>query len=259
MPVLPFFRNANDQPSRFSLLQPDARFGRLQDHFDDQSAFVRTDRSVQLQRPKLKGVAPVAVVQLLNRGVYPKAGVQYVLLRKEVTLFTWLVSEPDNEPVVDHFLLVRYTPKITERYQLFLQAESISAFPSQANENRSLHNALARAHALRLSVRSRHRPDRSRSRRIYRYAEHRTVPALRFSVTPVHNRFLGIAGSLVSCASGVSIRSFIRRYVQLFLISKSRTGSDSCISWRSILRVPDRQHLIGQTGGDPDSCLVRRA
>ena len=87
--------------------------------------------------PKLKGVAPVAVVQLLNRGVYPKAGVQYVLLRKEVTLFTWLVSEPDNEPVVDHFLLVRYTPKITERYQLFLQAESISAFPSQANENRS--------------------------------------------------------------------------------------------------------------------------
>ena len=132
-----FFRNANDQPSRFLF------FSRTRASVDykitsttNLPSFGLTE-AFSYNAPKLKGVAPVAVVQLLNRGVYPKAGVQYVLLRKEVTLFTWLVSELDNEPVVDHFLLVRYTPKITERYQLFLQAESISAFPTQANENRS--------------------------------------------------------------------------------------------------------------------------
>ncbi|GAB4143016.1 MAG: hypothetical protein Fur0041_18130 [Bacteroidia bacterium] len=77
--------------------------------------------------PRLKGFAPVAVLQILNTGVYPKAGVQYVLLKKSWTVFTWAVCRTDAPEKADHFLLLRFTPRISEHIHLFEQAESLLA------------------------------------------------------------------------------------------------------------------------------------
>lgn len=90
---------------------------------------------------KLKGLAPVAVVQVLNSGIYSKAGIQYVLLRKVLTIFSWVVVETAAEPNVDFFLLVRYTPAITDRLNLFTQLESVNAFPT---EDHGTHNFIQR-------------------------------------------------------------------------------------------------------------------
>jgi hypothetical protein len=75
------------------------------------------------------------VGQILTWGIYSKAGVQYALIRKNFTLFTWLVSETKQKPSVDYFLLSRFTPKITKNINLFAQLESLNAMPTQANQN----------------------------------------------------------------------------------------------------------------------------
>ncbi len=89
--------------------------------------------AVSFNHTKLKGFAPVAVAQILNRGVYPKAGIQYAHLSKTFTVFTWLVSETLQKPNLDYFLLLRFTPKISEKLHLFCQAESVNAFPTAKN------------------------------------------------------------------------------------------------------------------------------
>jgi len=81
----------------------------------------------------LKGLAPVAVIQILNRGTYAKGGIQYVRVKKELTIFSWVVIETTSKPTVDVFMLLRYTPKLTERLNLFTQIESINAFPTDDN------------------------------------------------------------------------------------------------------------------------------
>lgn len=91
--------------------------------------------AVSYNHPKLKGFAPVAVVQLLNRGVFPKAGWQYAHSGKEFTLFTWLVSETLRRPNLDHFLLLRYTPPIGKRLHLFTQLETVSTVPTYRSNN----------------------------------------------------------------------------------------------------------------------------
>jgi hypothetical protein len=91
--------------------------------------------------PKLKGLAPVAVAQILNGGFYSKAGIQYVLMKKSLTLFSWVVIETTTEPNVDLFLLVRFTPAITERLNLFTQLESVNALPT---EDHGMHNFIQR-------------------------------------------------------------------------------------------------------------------
>jgi hypothetical protein len=97
--------------------------------------------AISYNDPKLKGLAPVAVVQLLNSGVYTKAGIQYVLIRKALTIFSWVVIETDTEPNVDLFLLVRYTPAINDRLKLFTQLESVNALPTEDN---GTHNFIQR-------------------------------------------------------------------------------------------------------------------
>ncbi len=79
---------------------------------------------------KLKGFAPVAVVQVLTRGVLPKAGIQFAKIKHNFVVFTWLVCETLAEPDLDYFLLLRYTPKLTDKLNLFTQAESVNAFPT---------------------------------------------------------------------------------------------------------------------------------
>lgn len=84
---------------------------------------------------KLKGFAPVVVASILNRGVYPKAGIQFAKIKKDYTIFSWVVVETLQEPNVDFFLLARYTPKLTEKLNVFSQIELINAFPTVEKNN----------------------------------------------------------------------------------------------------------------------------
>jgi hypothetical protein len=86
--------------------------------------------ALSFNAPKLKGFAPVLVVQLLNRGVFPKLGIQYAHQTKNLTIFTWAVVETLKEPNIDYFLLTRYTPKISEKLNLFTQLELFNGLPS---------------------------------------------------------------------------------------------------------------------------------
>jgi hypothetical protein len=79
---------------------------------------------------KLKGFAPVVVVSILNRGVFPKAGVQFAKNKKDYTIFSWLVTETLKEANIDFFFLGRYTPKLTEKLNLFSQVELVNVFPT---------------------------------------------------------------------------------------------------------------------------------
>lgn len=88
--------------------------------------------AISYNHEKLKGFAPVAVVGILNRGVFPKAGIQFAKIKKEYTIFSWLVTETLKEPNIDFFLLARYTPKLTEKLNLFSQVELVNAFPTIA-------------------------------------------------------------------------------------------------------------------------------
>lgn len=84
---------------------------------------------------KLKGFAPVVVASILNRGVYPKAGIQFAKVKKDYTIFSWVVAETLKEPNVDFFFLARYTPKLTDKLNLFSQIEFVNAFPSVEKNN----------------------------------------------------------------------------------------------------------------------------
>lgn len=79
---------------------------------------------------KWQGFAPVAVVQILNRGAYPKAGVQFASVKKNYTVFTWVVCETLKNPNIDFFFLGRYTPKFSNKLNLFTQFEFLNAFPT---------------------------------------------------------------------------------------------------------------------------------
>lgn len=84
---------------------------------------------------KLKGFAPVFVVQVFGSGVYPKAGFQYAYIKKEITIFTWLVSELRKSPNIDLFFLGRYTPALNAGMNLFSQLELVNAVPTSQQKN----------------------------------------------------------------------------------------------------------------------------
>ena len=91
--------------------------------------------AISYNHERLKGFAPVMVVQVLSWGVYPKAGIQYARITKNMTVFTWLVCETQRDPALDYFLLLRYTPKITDNVHLFTQAESVKTLPTAGGDN----------------------------------------------------------------------------------------------------------------------------
>lgn len=84
---------------------------------------------------KLKGFAPVIVASILNRGLYPKAGIQFAKTKKNYTLFSWVVAETLKNPNIDFFFLGRCTPRLTDKLNLFLQLESVNAFPAASQNN----------------------------------------------------------------------------------------------------------------------------
>jgi hypothetical protein len=91
--------------------------------------------AISYNAPSLKGLAPVAVSQIMNRAVLVKAGIQYAHQKKRLTVFSWLVAETMSDPTVDFFFLGRYTPRLTEKTDLFLQAETINAFATSSAKN----------------------------------------------------------------------------------------------------------------------------
>lgn len=91
--------------------------------------------AISYNHEKLKGFAPVIVFQILSWGVYPKAGVQYAHMNKNMTIFTWLVCETLDKPNLDYFLLFRYTPKLSEKLNLFTQVESVNTLPTTSATN----------------------------------------------------------------------------------------------------------------------------
>ncbi|NBW36330.1 MAG: hypothetical protein EBR30_15190 [Cytophagia bacterium] len=90
--------------------------------------------AVSFNHPALKSFAPVAVVQVLNSGLYPKAGIQYFFHKKDFTFFSWLVCETLKQPNIDFFILSRYEPHLTQHLSLFLQLESFSARPTTTED-----------------------------------------------------------------------------------------------------------------------------
>jgi hypothetical protein len=90
--------------------------------------------AVSFNHTALKGFATVAVVQVLNSGLYPKAGIQYFFRKKDFTFFSWLVCETLEQPNIDFFILSRYEPHLTQHLSLFIQLESFSARPTTKDD-----------------------------------------------------------------------------------------------------------------------------
>lgn len=88
--------------------------------------------------PEWLGFAPVLVAQVFGSGFYTKAGVQYVRIRQQMTLFSWLVCETRRLPMIDFFFLGRYTPKLSENARLFTQLELINGAPTSSARSISL-------------------------------------------------------------------------------------------------------------------------
>lgn len=86
--------------------------------------------AISFNHPRFGGMAPVLVAQVFGSGIFAKAGMQYVFIKKDLTLFTWLVCETKEQPNIDFFFLGRYTPKFTDKVQLFSQLELVNAAPT---------------------------------------------------------------------------------------------------------------------------------
>lgn len=125
-----FFKNKTGQPSKFLFFNRNrASIDYALSKTTNLPQFGFTE-AVSYNNQKLKGFAPVAVVQVLNKGIYPKAGIQFAKITKDYTIFSWVVTETVHEPNIDFFFLSRYTPKLTDKLHLFSQIELINTFPS---------------------------------------------------------------------------------------------------------------------------------
>lgn len=72
------------------------------------------------------GLGLVAVGQVLGAGFFPKAGAQFYVRKKDLTVFTWAVVELMKDPDVDWFLLARFQPKIRGAWRFFSQLELVN-------------------------------------------------------------------------------------------------------------------------------------
>jgi hypothetical protein len=62
-------------------------------------------------------------------------GIQFAKIKKDCTIFSWLVSETLKEPNIDFFFLARYTPKLSDKLNLFSQIELVNAFSTVEQNN----------------------------------------------------------------------------------------------------------------------------
>ena len=88
--------------------------------------------AISYNHKRLHGFAPVVVASILNKGIYPKVGIQFATIQKSYTVFSWVVAETLHDPNIDFFFLARYTPGISTHSKLFMQLELVNAFPTVA-------------------------------------------------------------------------------------------------------------------------------
>lgn len=130
-----FFKNKDGQSSKFLFFSRErAMIDNKQTATSNLPQFGFTE-AISYNHPALKGFAPVVVGQILNRGTFAKTGVQYAHISKTLTVFGWSVLELDVKPDVDLFLMMRYTPKLNEKWALFTQIELINALPTDLTAN----------------------------------------------------------------------------------------------------------------------------
>ena len=130
-----YFKNKNQTNSRFLF------FNRNRATIDYQITSTTNlpqfgfTEAISYNHEKLRGFAPVIVGQIFSSGCYAKTGIQFAKIRKELTIFTWVVTETKNQPSIDVFLLGRYTPTLTKKINLFSQLELLNTIPSTDQKN----------------------------------------------------------------------------------------------------------------------------
>ncbi len=136
-----YFKNSKNENSKFLFFNRNrASIDYQQTSTSNLPSFGFTE-AVSYNHPKLKGFAPVAVIQIFNSGVFTKAGIQYFYRKGDFTYFTWLVCETINNPNIDFFILTRFEPKLSDKLNLFTQLELVNAMPTEPNDN---HNYIQR-------------------------------------------------------------------------------------------------------------------
>jgi hypothetical protein len=68
------------------------------------------------------------LIQIINNGTFPKAGIQKSATGTHFLFFSWLVTNLKKNPGIDWFMLVRYTPALPAGKNLFLQIETINTY-----------------------------------------------------------------------------------------------------------------------------------
>jgi hypothetical protein len=130
-----FFRNQQGNNSRFLFFnrnRASVDYRMTETSYLPQFGFTE---AISYNHEKLKGFAPVFVAQVFSGGVYPKAGIQYAFIRENITVFSWFVTETLKNPNLDFFLLFRFTPKLSEKVNLFTQIETVNTFPTLNSDN----------------------------------------------------------------------------------------------------------------------------
>jgi hypothetical protein len=87
------------------------------------------------------GIGAVTVGTFGSQQFVPKLGLQYGKITKDLLLFSWLVTDLKEKGGIDWFLLVRYQPKINEKWKCLLQSEFFTVY----NPTTKLTNATQRA------------------------------------------------------------------------------------------------------------------
>ncbi len=132
-----YFKNSKNENSRFLFFN---RNRASIDYRQSSTAYLPTfgfTEAISYNHPRLKGFAPVAVIQIFNSGLFPKAGVQYFYHKGDFTFFSWLVCETMSRPTIDLFILTRLEPKLTDKLNLFVQLELVNALPTETDANQN--------------------------------------------------------------------------------------------------------------------------
>lgn len=125
-----YFRKQNDKPSKwlfFNRNRAAIDYRMTDNKYLPQFGFTE---AISYNHSKLKGLAPVMVGQVLTWGTKVKTGIQYAFLGQTFTAFTWLVTETNKKPDIDHFVLLRYVPNARGKVQLFSQLELLTVLPT---------------------------------------------------------------------------------------------------------------------------------
>jgi hypothetical protein len=126
-----YFKDKKGQPSPWLFFSRN----RASTNYSNQPAWGSTNAVSYNLR---SGAGLVAVGAFSANGFTPKAGVQFVKAWKEWFFFGWSVMDLQSNANADLFGLLRYTPVLGPKWQLFLQVETLNVLPTNSKEGYSL-------------------------------------------------------------------------------------------------------------------------